>query len=197
MKKVFSFIFMTICVFMINFSALASSIQTSSYEAVFQDIITDYNLNLTFEGVNPDKISLLDYENAVRAIAIEQKATLDYMEQKLADNGLNDVDLTFGLSRSSVYRDVTKSTNTQYCNIRAQYYANLDQHRVGSFQGAQLLIVNTGCLGTFVANQSGPSSSIIDGGRTLMVSFTGDIHPCGNSYGIGNMTIKSEFTYTD
>lgn len=160
-------------------------------------IITDYNLDLTFEGVNPDKISLADYESVVRAIAVEQRATLDYIEQKLADSNSIDNTLTFRSNRSSVFRDVTKSTNTQYCNIRAQYYANLDQHRVGSFQGAQLLIVNTGCLGTFVANQSGPSSSIIDGGRTLMVSFTGDIHPCGNSYGIGNMTIKSEYTYTD
>lgn len=159
------------------------------YEAIFNQINDEYNLDLGYEPVDTEKVTLSEYEEFIREFAAQQRELLDYIESKetCEDSSLNVV------SRANVVKTKTKDTwnfgNT--FSITATYTV-YDGEKISLCRNA---VLNQKNQGAYLTNISGPTYSLIDSARTSTVKYTATIHT--DVATVSNGTLYTEFYYSE
>ena len=164
----------------------------SPYEAILNEVNAEYGLDLGYVPVDESKVTLEQYEEKTREFAAEQRELLDYIASRetCAEPG--------GISRASGIKTRTKATWNlgQYFTITATYTV-YDGSRISSCRNAKLNMTNTAIFtNTYLTNISGPTYSVIDGGRTSTVKYTATVH-FDSIIGYSNTSLYTEFYYSE
>ena len=165
----------------------------SPYEAILKEINEEYGLSLGYIPVDETKVSLERYEQTTREFAAEQRELLDYIASREVCNE------SVGIARASVVRTRTKATWNlgQYFTITATYTIFNNGSNIGYCRDAKLNMTSTAILtNTYLTNISGPTYSVIDGGRTSTVLYTATVH-FDSLIGYSNTSLYTEFYYTE
>lgn len=177
----------------------AASQEVSPYEEVLISINEEFDLDLGYIPVDESEVSLEEYEQTTRKLAIQQRELLDYIDMREKQSSNSET-----LMQSKDYTVLSTSTKTRtkdvwnygsYFSITATYDVN--GIYLSSLRNAQLNQTTWAKVtNTFASNLSSPSYSIIDGGRTGTVRFTGNLH-FNSTIPYGNVTFYTEFYYND
>ncbi len=168
-----------------------SAMQTiSPYEAILNVVNEEYGLNLGYVPVNEEKVTLEQYENKAREVAVEQRKLLDYIESREQSK------TSRGTLRATVNKTRTKSVwnYEAYFTITATYTV-YDGSQISLCRNASLNLTQGAILtNTFLTDISGPTYSVIDSGRTSTVKYTATVH-YDSAIGFKNTSLYTEFYY--
>ena len=189
MKKLISVVCLICSLFCISLSS-AFAAEKDCYEQVLNKVNEAYGTNLGYVKVNESEISLEDYTNLAKKIAADQRRLLDYLESK--ENEMMDISENEAALYSTITKTRTKPTWSFPSNITITATYNVyDGVRVSSAWGARLGLTAGGYLNTQILNESGPSYSLLDGGRTAGVKYTATVKINGATF--SNSTLYTEF----
>lgn len=187
-KKFLSLLLITVLCFGGSMNVFAADTDVQ-YEEIFNQINDEYDLDLGYEPVDTEKVTLSEYEEFIREFAAQQRELLDYIESKetCEDSSLNAV------SRANVVKTKTKDTwnfgNT--FSITATYTV-YDGQKISLCRNA---VLNQKNQGAHLTNISGPTYSLIDSARTSTVKYTATIHT--DVATVSNGTLYTEFYYSE
>lgn len=171
------------------------------YEEYLNQINQKYNLNLGYNKVNPEDISLEDYKKMVETLGKEQRETLDYIEfrKKSQDNFLtstlnsSNINLTsassYDVSDTKYYSSWAMISATYTCYPGTPNRVGNPRDVVGS--ETPQYFNNTGRW----YNQEDWEYKLLDGGRTLAITTTGYTCTYGGIARIDNVIIYGEFYF--
>lgn len=163
------------------------------YIQVWENLNREYEMNLPLHYLNEEKITIEEFEKQARNIIKSEKELLEYIEEKSSNR-------TIAENTPQLAAIVTK-TRTQdtfalpnHFAIEARYTVNGNQ--IQSVSRSQIKYKTTGLLtNTYLTNISSPQYMLyIDGGRTLGVSYTANVH-FDSVFGT-RTTLYSEFYYS-
>lgn len=179
--------------FYINVFAAGSD---NEYRNVLDEINNEYGLEIGYGSVDINEVSLEEYKAYVEQVAIQQKELKELIDNRSSfdsDERINQFRGTRTVSKAvwGVYDDSFK--------IQATFDVNgmiISNPRDFSIQRTLLAIIGQEY---FDPNQGSPTSAIIDSGRTLAVTYVGTYHAhsSGGSVVLTNITMYTEFYYTD
>jgi hypothetical protein len=200
MRKVFQFIILALSIS--TFSLIGMGINHASaatfdqkeqlpYQQVLERVNSEYQLNLEFIPVDPNKGSVEEYEQVTRKVAKEQRELLNYIKMKtVSKDNLRALSVT---PNSGTSKTATKAVwgFENYFTIKATYtdYGSTLSNIRNASLGETL---TAGLTNTYLTDISSPKYSIIDNGRTGTVKYTATLH-YDSVYGYKNTALYAEF----
>lgn len=186
MKKIFSLALMVAV--MLNFTVTAFAAEESSvvsYNKVLAEINEEYGQEIGIESVDISQVSIEEFENIARSLAVQQKMLKEYVANR--ENYIsNGIDL---YSTTSVSKTVSKpSWQSDDYIITATY--DVSGTRISNPRNIKIDV--SGIL-YYICNHGYPVTDIIDSGRTLTVSAYGTVQGGGVTF--TNIYVYTEFYY--
>lgn len=151
-------------------TATAAPSNDTAYRNILNSINTEYGLNIGYGSVNADKISVDEYEQLVRQIASEQRELNDMIAERATYPLSNATTLIEPRASKTVTKDVWNYETT--FAITATYDVNgtaISNARSISIDRKLGAILN----GITYHPSSGPTTQLLDSGRTLSVTYYG------------------------
>ncbi len=172
------------------YAAETNAAEPDPYQAVLEQINSEYGTDLEYIPVTSDKATIEEYEAFVRMVASNSARTEDEIENRtvfLPDSNENALATMSG--SKSVTHDTWGSWATSF-SITASY--NIDGNKISAFNDAY--VNNKVPVLYFFQKDAGyPTHSIIDSGRTLAVTFYGTVYESNLQFSIGNVKLYAEF----
>ena len=155
------------------------------YEKVIEDLNKEYDLDLGYNKVDPQEISLEDYTNMAVSLAKEQRETLNYiaMREAQAELEVEQIDPN-NMSRASSYT----VTATYTCTPGNPNLVSNPKNVKGSETGRYFQETNRWYV------QEDWSYKRLDAGRTLGIGYTCTLGGLGR---IDNVKIYCEFEFIE
>lgn len=191
MKKLFSLVLSTVLLLSMSLTAFAAPSSDSAYREILETVNAEYGLNLEFGSVNTATVSLTEYESTVRTVALEQKLLNELIAQRKEHPLSNDAPFAEARASKTVTKDVwnytTTFTMTATYDVNSNSISNPRSFSVNRKVGAVLNGIY------YTPNNGSPSTSIIDSGRTLAVTYYGTWYT--KEITLANTKFYSEFYY--
>ncbi|MDR2888637.1 MAG: hypothetical protein LBV33_02220 [Lachnospiraceae bacterium] len=188
MRKIFSLVVATILMLSASLTAFASSSSDDAqYREMLNEINAEYGLDLGYAPVDINVISLDTYEENIRAVAIQQHELKEMIENRQENS---DTRLIFTRASKTVTKDALPF---DVFTITATYDVNGNQisNPRNMYVSGKAINLITG-EAYFVT--SGPHTSIVDGGRSLLVDFYGT-HITALGIPVNNVRVHADFAY--
>ncbi len=200
-KKIIIFC-ITICTALsLNVVRSFASDSTQQYRNALIKINHEYGTNIEFGSVDTTKVSLSDYETTAREIAAEQKALEEYIHNRNTYKGKQFYFDTFAKAKKKTKTVTKDASGWNGFKISATY--DVTGTKISNPRSIKVK-QRVPLLSDDFTPYSGPSSKIIDSGRTLTVTFVGSVwrterdHQTGatsNYTEFKNIKLYSEFYY--
>lgn len=193
-KKIVSLMLVVVLGITLNISAFAADNQ-NDYKEILNRINQEYKLNLGYVPVDENKISLMEYEEKTRALAIQQRELLDYIDSLQKCENSPATRATGDYVKKTRTKDVSGMNGTLF-SITATYtvYDNL---RISSYSSATLNTKTAALIqNVYLTNITGPEFVLINTTRTLAVKYIATIH-YDSVVGYDNVSLYAEFNYND
>lgn len=180
-----------------NFNGVASMAQTfdgdAEYRLILDEINEEYGVNIGFVSVNASEVSLIEYENAARKLAVQQKQLYNMIESRLEYQVVVD-----GSERDGLRSTKTKDSDVWNWEGVAYITATYDVNgtRISNPRGiSEHIKLTSMLLGiTYVPYSGYPTTNIVDSGRTLTVTYRGTYFDgVGDTF--SNVLFYTEFYY--
>lgn len=168
------------------------------YEVVLDDINEIYNLNLGYNKVNAEDMTLLQYEEIVTGLAKEQRLTLDYIASRINEQLF--VDFIRGSQFITPYATTYDINGHVYYSSWAELFATYTCYTGTQTVGNPRNVVGratnsyTSSSGREYVQQSW-SYTTLDLGETLAITTTGYTVGLFGLGRIDNVIIYGEFYY--
>ncbi len=170
------------------------------YEKVIEDLNKEYDLDLGYNKVDPQEISLEDYTNMAVSLAKEQRETLNYiaMREAQAELEVEQIDPN-NMSRASSYTVTDTKYTDNWAMMTATYTCTPGNPNLvsnpknvkGSETGRYFQETNRWYV------QEDWSYKRLDAGRTLGITTTGYTCTLGGLGRIDNVKIYCEFEFIE
>lgn len=177
-----------------NMTVWAGEPRDAEYRKIMQEINEEYNLNLGYVEIDPEAISLSEYEDILREVASDQKELYDLIAQR--EEHLVSEQSIEGFAMAAVTKTVTKGVLGGYENmfeVTATYdvsgttISNPRSIKLSATMAASALRFR------YSPNSGYPTTSIIDSGRTLAVTYYGTFST--PEFTVSNVLFYTEFYY--
>lgn len=215
-KKIFSFLL--ICLMLLSTTALAfaDTEETDPYKAILERYNALYDIDLVYEYVNPEQISIEEYEEIVKGIAVNERETLNYIESRENDVYVPHFELP-GISTNSITTKKVTRTKEAYSiggeesplnktayEVTYTYYTKYDPSHsptkwvVKKTDEKPIIEVkkSVGSKNSF-SNKSF-STKYLDNQKTIGVTTKGTLTMTTTNVGVlkfPNVTVYAEFSY--
>lgn len=195
MKKILTLALTLVMALTISFSyqstVSAACPNDDAYRAILDSINEEYDLELGYCSVDPTVVSLSEYEETVRAVAVEQKEINDY----IANRENLDLPIVSTYASTTTTKTVSKDVlnnetlfqiNATY-DVNGVYVSNPRDISISRKLGAILNEI------TYTPFPDYPTIAYLDSHRTFSVTYYG-VKVIGSTP-INNVKFYAEFTY--
>lgn len=164
----------------------AESTAYDPYQALLVEINEEYGLQLGYVPVDSGKVSLEEYERTARSIAASQKELEEYIANR---------EEYFGEGNPFLLRSSSKTVTKDCWGERGNSLTMTATYDVNgtTISNPRNIFVNSKVFGIWFSSYANPITSILDSGRTLAVSYTGDHHVLDMTF--TEVTVYCEFYY--
>lgn len=163
----------------------------SEYRLLLDNINKQYGTDIGYYPIDPSKISLAEYEDAARKIAESQRDLELMILSRTSQYDSNDIISDNLRSTKTKDKDVWNYENWAYItatyDVNSNVISNPRNISIHMKPAAIALSVS------YSPNIGYPTTSIIDGGRTLAVTYYGTLNNSGISF--SNIKFYTEYYY--
>lgn len=190
MKRVTAILISLAMTMLLCTPAYAAEFVDDEYVQILNEINEEYHTDIGYGYVDKEKVSLDEYREFMETVAQYSAETDEAIRKRHNNMEVLNAGIALASTQRTATADVWGSWASSFA-VTATYTVN--GNKIVSLQSAK--VKNKNILGfLYTANAGSPTSSIIDSGRTLTVTFYGTVRSIEGAISATNVKLYTEFT---